>query len=145
MRLQLVVRQKRDQPVGTHSSVRPLAGGLPVQAEVPRPDVIVGSPHAGPLACGAARPFPYVTLQEGNTVEPVTKDQVLDLLTRVGAMETALLRAASQLHDIRHLLNQWAYPVRDLDDVDRGHGPATCRHLTPIGDYCPFCQETGGK
>ena len=79
------------------------------------------------------------------TLEPVTKDNVLDLLTRLGVMETALLRAHAQLHDIRQLLNQWAYPMQSLDDVERGHAEPTCRHLTPIGDYCAYCQESSGK
>lgn len=66
---------------------------------------------------------------------------VLDLLTRVGALETALLRAQSQLHDMRYVLNSTAYPARDLDDLDRGHGTAVCRHETPIGDFCRWCAE----
>jgi hypothetical protein len=68
---------------------------------------------------------------------------VLDLLTRVGALETALTRAQSQLHDIRHLLNQQAWPVETLDDLDRGHGQPVCRHDTPIGDFCRWCAECG--
>jgi hypothetical protein len=70
------------------------------------------------------------------------RDQALELLTLVGAIETSLHRARSQLGDIRYRLNAILWPVKDLDDIDHGHGSPTCRHQTPIGDYCPYCTET---
>jgi len=76
------------------------------------------------------------------TLNDEQRNQTLELLTFVGAIETSLLRARSQLADIRYRLNVMLYPVKDLDDIDRGHGSPTCRHETPIGDYCPYCTET---
>jgi hypothetical protein len=70
------------------------------------------------------------------------RDQALELLTLVGAIETSLHRARSQLADIRYRLNGILWPVKDLDDLERGHGTPTCRHATPIGDYCAYCAET---
>jgi hypothetical protein len=76
------------------------------------------------------------------TLNDEQRNQTLELLTFVGAIETSLLRARSQLADIRYRLNVMLWPVKDLDDIDRGHGSPTCRHETPIGDYCPYCTET---
>jgi len=70
------------------------------------------------------------------------RQQAIDLLTTIGQVETTLIRAHSQLADIRYRLNAFLWPVKNLDDIDRGHGTPECRHSTPIGDYCPFCAET---
>ncbi len=70
------------------------------------------------------------------------RNQTLELLTLVGAIETSLLRAKSQLADIRYRLNVILWPVKDLDDVDRGYGKPSCRHDVPLGEYCPYCTET---
>jgi hypothetical protein len=73
---------------------------------------------------------------------PEQREEAMQLLTDIAQTETLLLQARSRIGDIRYRLNAMIWPVKDLDDIDRGHGIPTCRHETPIGDYCQYCAET---
>jgi len=70
------------------------------------------------------------------------RQQAIDLLTTIGQVETTLIRAHTQLADIRYRLNAFLWPVKNLDDIDRGHSSPVCRHEYPIGTWCPYCAET---
>lgn len=76
------------------------------------------------------------------TLTPEQREEAIDLLTRIGQAETLLVQARSRLGDIRYRLNALIWPVKDLDDLEQGHSTPTCRHNTPIGDYCQYCVET---
>lgn len=68
--------------------------------------------------------------------------RALELLNTIGQIDMALIRAHSQLADVRYKLNASLFPVKNLDDIDKGHGAPECRHKYPIGTWCPYCAET---
>lgn len=70
------------------------------------------------------------------------REAALELLTTIGQIETTLIRAHSQLADIRYRLNAMLFPVKNLDDIEKGHSAPECRHGYPIGTWCPYCAET---
>lgn len=76
------------------------------------------------------------------TLNEEQRQRAIDLLTTIGQVEAVLIGAHTRLADIRYRLNALLWPPRNLDDLDRGHGTPTCRHETPIGDYCAYCTET---
>lgn len=61
----------------------------------------------------------------------------------IGQLHADLIRANGHLADLLQRVNRLTTDARTLDDLDPAPAfPATCRHQTPIADYCAFCQET---
>ena len=70
------------------------------------------------------------------------RQQLMHVLEEIGRAELQLLRAHARMVDLRRTASNMLWPVKNLDDIERGHGIPTCRHDRPAGEFCPFCAES---
>ena len=67
-------------------------------------------------------------------------EELAAILVDIGVAQTLIVKLRSRLGDVhRRILGVIATP-QTLDDLDPN--PGECRHGTPIGDWCAYCNET---
>lgn len=70
--------------------------------------------------------------------------ELAELRLDLGALYASLIRIRTQILALVERVDGLMYgPPTNPDDMPTPPTAAACRHLTPIGDYCAYCQEAG--